>query len=400
MVTQQRDAAIVGVYEYPSRNVEGKLSPLQIKAESAACALEDAGLTWRDVDAIFDAGDGGMMSGLSIAEYFGLKPNIIDTTAVGGSSYEFHAAHAKRAIAAGKARVALLTYGSIAHSMSQHIGTGGAGMGAGPPSPVGNMEASWGMTLIANYAMVAQRHMHEYGTTSEQLAEISVVTRAHAMRNPEAVAMMKDLGLEPGAREITVEDVLGSRMIADPLHLLESCIISDGGGAVVIAAADAARDAKQPPVWVLGTGEATKYPENGGDITTSAAAQSGAQAFAESGVRPDEIDIAMIYDSFTITVLTILEDLGFCKKGEGGPFVQSGRLRFDSGTKPALNTDGGGLSSNHPGMRGIFLLIEAARQLRGQSSSQTPDARLAVAHGNGGMLGSRHAAATIILGRD
>jgi acetyl-CoA C-acetyltransferase len=399
MVTGQRNAAVVGIHEYPSRNLEGKLSPLQIKAESAARALEDAGLTWRDVDAIYDAGDGGMMSGLSIAEYFNVRPNVIDTTMVGGSSFEFHAAHAKRAIAADKASVALLTYGSIAHSMSQHIGTGGM-TGAGPPSPVANMEAPWGMTLIANYAMVAQRHMHDYGTTSEHLAEIAVVTRAHAMRNPEAVQTMKDLGLEPGAREITIQDVLESRMIADPLHLLESCIISDGGGAVIIGSADVARGCKQPPVWILGAGEATKYPENGGDVTTSAAAQSGPQAFAEAGIRPDEIDIAMIYDSFTITVLTILEDLGFCRKGEGGPFVQDRRLRFDSGTKPALNTDGGGLSSNHPGMRGIFLLIEAARQLRGQSTSQVSDARLAVAHGNGGMLGSRHAAATIILGRD
>ena len=398
-MTQQRDAAIVGVHEYPSRNVEGKLSPLQIKAESALHALADAGITWRDVDAIYDAGDGGMMSGLSIAEYFNISPRVIDTTAVGGSSYEFQAAHAKRAIAAGKARVALLTYGSTAHSMSQHIGTGG-GMGMGPPSPVGNMEVSWGMTLIANYAMVARRHMYEYGTTSEQLANISVTTRFHAMRNPEAVQAMKDLKLEPGPREVTVADLLGSRMIADPLHLLESCIISDGGGAVVIASADVARGAKQPPVWILGTGEATKYPENGGDITTSAAAQSGPSAFDEAGVRPDEIDIAMIYDSFTITVLTILEDLGFCKKGEGGAFVEGARLRFDSGTKPSLNTDGGGLSSNHPGMRGIFLLIEAARQLRGASTSQVPGARLAVAHGNGGMLGSRHAASTIVLGRD
>ena len=400
MVTQKRDAAIVGVYEYPLRKVDG-LSPLQIKAESAGRALEDAGLTWQDVDAIYDTGDGGAggMSGLSIAEYFNIKPNVIDTTAVGGSSYEFQAAHAKRDIAAGKARVALLTYGSLAHSQAFAIGTGGR-MGGGPPSPLGNMESSWGMTLISNYAMVAQRHMYEYGTTSEQLAQISVVTRGHAMRNPEAVQAMKDLQLLPGAREITVEDVIGSRMIADPLHLLESCIISDGGGAVVIASADVARDCKQTPVWLLGTGEATKYPEHGGDITTSAAAQSGPQAFDEAGVTASEIDIAMIYDSFTITVLTILEDLGFCKKGEGGSFVQDGRLRFDAAARPALNTDGGGLSSNHPGMRGIFLLIEAARQLRGQSSAQVADAKLAVAHGNGGFLGSRHAASTIILGRE
>ncbi len=399
MTSQTRDAAIVGIYEYPSRNLEAKLTPLQIKAESAMRALEDAGLTWKDVDAIYDAGDGGQMSGLSIAEYFNIKPNVIDTTMVGGSSYEFHAAHARRAIAGGKARVALLTYGSTAHSAAMHIGTGGRMM-AGPPSPQGNMEDPWGMTLIANYAMVANRHVHEYGTTSEQLAQIAVVTRAHAMRNPQAVQAMHDLSLLPGAREITVDDVLTSRMIADPLHLLDSCIISDGGGAVVIAAADVARTCHQKPVWILGSGEATKYPENGGDITTSAAAQSGPTAFGEAGVRPDEMDVAMIYDSFTITVLAIIEDLGFCKKGEGGAYVGGGRLRFDEAGGPALNTDGGGLSSNHPGMRGIFLLIEATRQLRGHSTSQVPGARLAVVHGNGGMLGSRHAASTIILGGD
>ncbi len=395
-----RDAGIVGVHEYPSRDVEGQVSPLQIKAECAARALEDAGLSIRDVDAIYDAGDGGMMSGLGISEYFGLRPGVIDTTMVGGSSYEFHAAHAKRAIAAGKARVALLTYGSTSHSNAFAIGVGGHGGGRGMPGPAENMEGFCGMTLVSNYAMVARRHMHEYGTTSEQLAEISVATRYHAMRNPEAVEAMRALEFLD-IRETTIEDVVGSRMIADPLHLLECCMISDGGGAVVIAAPEVARDCAKPPVWVLGGGEATKYPENGGDVTTSAAAQSGPAAFGEAGVTPSEIDVAMIYDSFSITVLTILEDLGFCKKGEGGGWVEGGRLRFDrSGDGPALNTDGGGLSSNHPGMRGIFLLIEAARQLRGESCSQVEDARLAVAHGNGGMLGSRHCAGTVVLGRD
>jgi len=248
--------------------------------------------------------------------------------------------------------------------------------------------------------MVANRHMHECGTTSEQLAEFSVTTRFHAMRNPEAKQAMVDLELLPGAREITIEDVLESRMIADPLHLLESCIISDGGGAVVIASADIVRNTKRTPIWILGAGEATKYPENDGDVTTSAGAQSAPVAFGEAGVKPEEMDIAMVYDSFTITVLTLLEDLGFCKKGEGGSFVEGGRLRYDREGAPALNTDGGGLSSNHPGMRGLFLLTEATRQLRGESSSQVPDAKLAVAHGNGGMLGSRHSGSTIILGRD
>ncbi len=398
MAGQARSAAIVGIYEYPSRDVEGAVSPMQIKAESAARALADAGLTWQDVDAIYDASEAGVVSGLTIAEYFGLKPNVIDTTNVGGSSFEYHAAHAARDIAAGKARVALLTYGSTAHSNAWAIGVGGRG--GGGLIPADNMDAFAGMTLVANYAMVARRHMHQYGTTSEQLAEISVATRYHAMRNPEAVKAMEDLEFLD-IRETTVEDVVGSRMIADPLHLLECCMISDGGGAVVIASPEVARNCARPPVWILGTGEATKYPENGGDITVSAAAQSGPQAFGEAGVSPAEMDIAMIYDSFSITVLAILEDLGFCAKGEGGPWVEGGRLRFDRpGDGPALNPDGGGLSSNHPGMRGIFLVIEAARQLRGDSCSQVDGARLAVAHGNGGMLGSRHCAGTVILGRD
>ena len=397
-MSQDRDAAIVGIHEYPSRDVEGEVSPLQIKAESASRALKDAGLNWSDVDAIYDAGEAGGMAGLTMAEYFGLSPNVIDTTNVGGSSDEFHAAHARRDIGAGKAKVALLTYGSTAHSNARAIGVGGRG--GASMHPAENMDAYAGMTLIANYAMVAHRHMHQYGTTSEQLAEISVATRMHAMRNPEAVRAMEDLEFLD-IRETTISDVVNSRMIADPLHLLECCMISDGGGAVVIASPEVARDCRKAPVWILGSGEATKYPMSGGDITTSAAAQSGPQAFLEAGVTPGEMDIAMIYDSFSITVLALLEDLGFCPKGEGGRWVEGGRLRFDRPNDgPALNTDGGGLSSNHPGMRGIFLLLEATRQLRGESTSQVADAKLAVAHGNGGMLGSRHAAGTIILGRD
>ncbi len=395
---QARDAAIVGIHEYPSRDVEGSVSPLQIKAESAARALEDAGLGWGDIDAVYDAGEGGGMAGLSIAEHFGIRPRVIDTTNVGGASYEFHAAHAKRDIAAGKANVGLLTYGSTAHSNANAIGVGGRGGAIGHPAD--NMDRFAGMTLVANYAMVAQRHMHDYGTTHEQLAEIPVATRYHAMRNPQAVQAMKDLEFLD-IRETGIEDVVNSRMIADPLHLLDCCMISDGGGAVVIAAPEVASNCRKPPVWLLGTGEATRYPENGGDITASAAVQSGPDAFGEAGVTPREIDVAMIYDSFSITVLTILEDLGFCPKGEGGRWIEGGRLRFDRPADgPALNTDGGGLSSNHPGMRGIFLLIEAARQLRGESCSQVEGAALAVAHGNGGMLGSRHCAGTVVLGRD
>jgi acetyl-CoA C-acetyltransferase len=354
-------------------------------------------LTWSDVDAVYDASEAGPMQGLTIAEYFGVTPRVMDTTAVGGSSYEFHAAHAARDIAAGKARVALLTYGSTARSEARAIGTGSRI--PAEPQPGANLETPYGLTLIGNYALVAQRHMAQYGTRPEDLAEIAVTTRAHAVLNPQAMTGLAELGIKHTG-ELSVADVLGSRLVADPLHLLECCIVSDGGGAVVIVSPEVAADLPKPPVWILGTGEAMGYPGNQADITTSAAMRSGRDAFGQAGVRPEEIDIAMIYDSFTITVLTILEDLGFAKKGDGGPYVAGGRLRYDRPGAPALNTDGGGLSSNHPGMRGIFLLIEATRQLRGESTAQVAGARLAVAHGNGGQLGTRHAAGTIILGRE
>ena len=218
------------------------------------------------------------------------------------------------------------------------------------------------------------------------------------MRNPEAVQAMEDLRFRD-IGELTVDAVLSSTMVSDPLHRLECCMVSDGGGAVVIAADDVARDTRRPPVWILGAGEGQGYPENDGDVTITGAVQSGTRAFGEAGVRPDEIDIAMLYDSFTITVMTALEDLGFCAKGDGGSFVADGRLRFDSPLRPSLNTDGGGLFSNHPGIRGLFLLIEATRQLRGDSTSQVNDAALAVCHGNGGLLSSRHVAGTVVLGR-
>ena len=224
-MAQTREAAIVGVHEYPLRVAPG-VSALQIKAASAARALEDAGLTWADVDAVYDTGSHQSIGGLGISEYFGIKPKLIDNTAVGGTSYEFHANHAASMIAAGKCSVALLTYGSTAHSDRRRIGTGGAA-GGGIPNPQTNMESSWGQTLIANYAMVMNRHMHQYGSTNEQFAHISIATRKHAMRNPEAVAAMTALEFV-GIRELTVEDVVDSRMIAWPLRLLECCMISDG----------------------------------------------------------------------------------------------------------------------------------------------------------------------------
>ncbi|WP_433205688.1 thiolase C-terminal domain-containing protein [Dactylosporangium sp. CS-047395] len=392
-----RAAAIVGIYEHPERLCPNH-SAMQLQAIAARGALRDAGLGPSDVDALFDALDGGLSSRLAMAEYLGLRPYVIDTTMVGGASFEFHVAHARNAILAGKCDVALLTYGAVNRSAAKRIGTGA------PPSYGGenaaeNMEAPWGTTLIANYAMVAMRHMHQYGTTEAQLAEIAVATRAHAVRNPDAVAAMKALKFA-GTGELTVADVLASPVVADPLHKFECCMVSDGAGAIVLAADHVAAGTRRPPVWVLGTGEAVRYTTNDGDLTRTAAAQSGPAAFAEAGVTPSDVDIAMIYDSFTVTVLTVLEDLGFCAKGEGGAYVEGGRLRFDRPGGPALNTDGGGLFSNHPGMRGIFLLIEAVRQLRGESTAQVPGASLAVAHGNGGMLASRHAGGTVVLGKE
>jgi acetyl-CoA C-acetyltransferase len=391
--------AIVGIHELPSRHVKGTLSALQIKGQSAARALQDAGLTWRDVDALYDGGDGMAWPGLHMPEYFDLDLKVMDTTAVGGSAYEFQVGHALRDIGSGRANVALLSYGAIAKSSQRQIGTGAHAF-TGAADPFSNMEEFAGSTLVADYAMVTRRYMHEHGITSEQLAEIAVAARYHALRNPEAVQAIKDLELKPGPRAISVDDVLSSPMIADPLHLLDCCIISDGGGALVLASESVARNCRSKPVWVLGAGETVRFRRNQDDLTLTGAARSGPVAFQQAGVKPDEIDVAMIYDSFTISVLSALEDLGFCKKGEGGAFVEGGRLRFDGPGRLALNTDGGGLSSNHPGQRGIFLLIEAVRQLRGQSTSQVADAKLALAHGTGGTLGRRHASGTVILARD
>jgi acetyl-CoA C-acetyltransferase len=387
----------VGAYEYPHRVAPAGRSALQIKAECASRALGDAGLDWAAVDSVCDASETQPLSGLSMAEYFGMRATHIESTDVGGSAYELHVAHVADAVASGRVDVAVLTYGSTARSDQRQIGTGNRALAV--PTPAGNMEDHLGIPLVGNYAMVARRHMHEYGTTSEQLAEIAVTARAHALGNPEAVAAMADMGARHTG-PLTVDDVVSSRMVADPLHRYDCCMISDGGGAIVLAAEDVAATLDRSPVWVLGSGEAISYLDNQQDITTSAISQSAAAAFTQAGVERDDVDVVMTYDSFTITVLVALEDLGFCAKGEGGRLVEGGALTVGGGGPFALNTDGGGLSSNHPGRRGIFLLIEAVRQLRGESSNQVPEARIALANGLGGYLGSRHVSGTIVLGKD
>ncbi len=381
-----RKIAIAGVYEHPTRWAPDK-TEFQIMAECAKGALDDCGLELRDVDGLFAASMGmGPMGVVSLAEYLNVKPRHLDGTNIGGSSFVAHVSHAAAAIHAGLCEVALILYGSTAASNALAIGTGmGGGRDAGA-----SFVSPYGLTTVGSYALVAQRHMHQYGTTAEQLAEIAVTMRRHAGLNPNAKMR----------KPITVGDVLESRMISRPLHLLDCCIISDGGGAVVVTSAERARDLKKRPVMLLGCGEAVCHQEVGApDLLTIAARQSGTAAFRMAGVSHDDVDLCMIYDSFTITMLVTLENLGFCKPGEGGAFVSGGRIGL-GGALP-LNPDGGGLSSNHPGMRGIFLVIEAAKQLRGECGErQVQGASIALAHGTGGTLGVAHSGATLILARD
>jgi acetyl-CoA C-acetyltransferase len=379
-------AAIAGAFEHPTRWAPER-TELGLMAECARGALADCGLALRDVDGLASAGMSmGPMGVVQLAEYLDLKPRWIDGTNIGGSSFVAHVAHAAAAIHAGLCRVALVLYGSTAASNAVAIGTG---LGGGGRDPAAGFVAPYGLTTVGSYALVARRHVERYGTTPEQLAEIAVATRRHASLNPEAKMR----------RPITVADVLASRMISEPLHLLDCCIISDGGGALVVTSAERARDLRKAPVLVLGCGEAVAHQELGApDLLTIAARQSGSQALAMAGVRHADLDLATLYDSFTITVLATLENLGFCKPGEGGSFVEGGRIGL--GGELPVNPDGGGLSSNHPGMRGIFLVIEAVRQLRGECGArQVEGARLALAHGTGGTLGVAHSGATLVLGR-
>jgi len=376
-------AAIVGVAESDLGRTPGK-TVLQLQAQAARGALDDAGLTFEEVDALFCAGNWAWSTNLMLAEYLGIRPSYTDSTNIGGSSFEAHIGHAVAGIEAGLFEVALITYGSTQRS-DRSRGRGDYNFRLSE-----QYEGHYGMPApVGAYALAAMRHMYEYGTTSEQLAELAVATRKWATLNEKA--MMRD--------PISVEDVLNSRMIAEPLHLLDCCLVTDGGGAVVVTSAQRARQTRKAPVWILGHGEAHTHNTiaNMPDLATHGAAlASGRAAFERAGMTPAQIDVAEIYDSFTITVVMTLEALGFCAPGEGGAFVSNQRTA-PGGAFP-LNTNGGGLSYCHPGMYGIFLLIEATRQLRGECGSrQVSGARTALAHGTGGVLSS---AATVILGKD
>ena len=387
-MTIKGKACIAGAFEHPTRKAPDK-STAQLHAEVANGALADAGLDRKEVDGYFCAGDAPGLGALSMLDYLGLKVRHMDTTETGGSSYLVHVAHAAQAIAAGRCNVALITLAGRPRSEGSS-GTQPRNYGASAPDAA--FEVPYGGATVNMYAMVAMRHMHEFGTTSEQLAWIKVAASHHAQHNPHA--MLREV--------VTVKDVLDSPMIADPLHRLDCCVVSDGGGALVVTRPEIARDLKRPVVRVIGAGEAMKGQDGGRiDLTWSASRWSGAAAFEQAGIEPADIQYVSIYDSFTITVLMQLEDLGFCAKGAGGRFVSDGGLISGSGRLP-FNTDGGGLSNNHPGNRGgMTKVIEAVRQLRGEAhpAVQVKNCRLALANGTGGQLGSRHGSATLILER-
>lgn len=381
---------VAGIHELPYREAPNR-SSLQLHAEAAHRALADAGIPKTDVDAYFTAGVPEYSYGkpaLMMADYMGLDLATTGTTDFGGSSYVNHVGHAVSAFGQNKCDVALVTWAGRPRSRRQATGTGVRKLSV----PQDSFERIYGETTVANYALAAQRHMHEYGTTSEQLAEIRVAAGHHAQYNEYA--------LYPDP--VTVDEVVNSRPIADPLHLLDCCVITDGGGAFVLVS-DSYRDrVDRKCVRILGHGESVGHPAAGRlDITTTAAADSGRRAFAEAGLTPADVDYASIYDSFTITVLETLEDLGFCPKGEGGRFVEGGTLLAPDGELP-INTDGGGLASNHPGNRGgMTKILEAVRQLRGEANPpvQLDDPQVALVHGTGGRISTRHGCATVLLGR-
>lgn len=378
MTLHRGSCAIVGVAESDLGEVAPGLTPLDLMAQGITRALEDCGLRLQDVDGLFGAATQSRMLTLALSEYLGIDPRFGDSTYLGGSSFMTHVAHAQAAIEAGLCEVAVISYGSTQRS---------EGRSATRAKDTNPYETPFRPFLPASaYALAASRHMYEFGTTREQLAEIAVAARQWAMLNPAA--------WEQG--DLTIDQVLASRMVSYPLTVRDCCLVTDGGGAVVMTSAARARSLRKPPVYVLGCGESSSHTaiSNMADLTTTAAKASGAQAYAMAGLGPRDVDLRALYDAFTLTTLLFLEDLGFCAKGEGGPFVADGKLR-PGGSLPT-NTNGGGLSYGHPGMYGLLLLIEATRQVRGECGArQVEGCEVALAHGNGGVLSSQ---STVILG--
>ncbi len=370
--------AVVGVAESDLGLVAPHTSPLDLMAQATRRALDDCGLELSDVDALFMAATQVRMGPMALAEYLRLKPKYFDGTQIGGSSFMAHLAHAQAAIEAGLCEVALIAYGSTQRSVSR---------AAASPREYNYYETPYNPIMpISAYAMAAARHMHQYGTTREQLAEVAVAARQWALMNP--VAWEK----EP----LTVEQVLKARMVSYPFTVRDCCLVVDGGGAIILTSAARAKTLKKKPAYVLGTGEALGHAtiSNMPDLTVTAAAESGPKAFKMAGIKPADVDMLSLYDAFTITPILFIEDLGFCPKGEGGRFVSGGNIA--PGGKLPVNTSGGGLSYCHPGMYGLLVMIEAVRQVRGECGErQVKDCEIALAHGNGGVLSSQ---CTVIFG--
>ena len=376
--------AIVGAAESDFGKI-AHVGDLELHVQAARRAIADAGIAKDEIDGLFTTGGRyGMMPIVALAEYMGLFPTYLEGTNTGGGAWELMVGHAAAALRAGLCKVALVVYGAAPRNNPSE----GIGQAFSLPGTPVAYDDPFGLPLPARAALVASRHMHLYGTTSEQLAEVAVSTRKNASLNPKA--LFRDL--------ITIEDVLASRMIADPLHLLDCCVVTNGGGALVLTLEDRAADLHRAPVFVLGAGEALASETLAGwpDFGRMVSSESGRRAYEQAGIGPMDVDVLQLYDAFTINVVLQLEALGFCAEGEGGPFVEGGTLAYD-GSLPT-NTDGGGLSSNHPGMRGIFLVIEAVRQLRGEAgAAQVRGAEIALCNGTGGPFS---ASATIILGRN
>lgn len=380
--TLRGGAALVGVADAASPTGVLDRHGRALEVEMVLEALADAGLTLADVDGVCHSA-----SSMQFAEYLGIHPRFTEATNTGGSSFEVHVEHAAAAIAAGLCDVVVGVYAATPRG-DQQRGARGQRRG-GPYREQATWELPYGLRMpMGPYALAASRHMAVYGTTSEQLAQIAVSTREWAARNPRA--RFRD--------PITVDDVLASPMETSPLHRLDCCLRTDGAGAFVLTSAERARSLAKPPVYVLGAATAHDHTmiSEMPDLTVTPGAVSGPAAFAMAGITPDDVDVLMGYDSFTITALLHLEDLGFCAKGEGGPFAADGRLG-PGGALP-MNTNGGGLSYTHPGMYGMFLIVEAVRQLRGECGPRQVDgAEVAVAHGSGMVLSCM---STLVLGTE
>ncbi len=378
-------AAIVGAATYGCGETPGS-SDMSLLARAAHAAVADAGLTMRDIDGIATCSVSATMWPMPVVEHLGINPRYVDGTMLGGSSFIAHLLPAVMALEAGQCNAVLVCYGSAQRSAAFGRKEIVASRRFLDPQPYEHPYEP--MLPVSAYALAASRHMHQYGTTRRHLAEVAVAARRWAQLNPEAFSR------EP----LSIDDVLASRMVSDPLSVRDCCLVSDGGGAVVLMRADRARDRPRPPVYVLGNATAVWNRQISAmhDLTVTAASQSGAEAFAMAGLAPKDIGVVELYDAFTINTLLFLEDLGFCAKGEGGAFVADGGIA--PGGRLPVNTNGGGLSCVHPGMYGIFALIEAVRQLRGEAGErQVPGVKTALAHGNGGTLSSQ---ATAILGTE